>query len=152
MNVLFNLIVVVQVVSALAIIGLVLVQHGKGADMGAAFGSGASGSLFGASGSSNFLSKSTAVAAAIFFASTLGLAYFGTSRPHASVGGGVMEHVTVPVKKAPAGAGDAVPATAPAPAPAPAAPAPVATQEVPAAPTAGVPAAPAQAPAPAPAK
>jgi preprotein translocase subunit SecG len=150
MNVLFNLIVVVQVVSALAIIGLVLVQHGKGADMGAAFGSGASGSLFGASGSSNFLSKSTAIAAAIFFASTLGLAYFGTSRPQASVGGGVMEHVTVPANKAPAG--NAVPATAPA---APAA----ATQDVPAAPTAGVPsapaapaAAPAQAPAPAPAK
>ena len=146
MNVLFNLIVVVQVVSALAIIGLVLVQHGKGADMGAAFGSGASGSLFGASGSSNFLSKSTAVAAAIFFASTLALAYFGTSRPHASVGGGVMEHVTVPVNKAPAGAGDAVPATT---VPAPAAPAaPAATQDVPAAPAA----APTQAPAPAPAK
>jgi len=143
MNVLFNLIVVVQVVSALAIIGLVLVQHGKGADMGAAFGSGASGSLFGASGSSNFLSKSTAVAAAIFFASTLGLAYFGTSRPHASVGGGVMEHVTVPVKKAPASAGDAVPTTAPAPAPA--APAPAATQGAPAAPAAA-PAAPAPAP------
>jgi len=138
MNVLFNLIVVVQVVSALAIIGLVLVQHGKGADMGAAFGSGASGSLFGASGSSNFLSKSTAVAAAIFFASTLGLAYFGTNRPHANVGGGVMEHVTVPANKVPAGAGDAVPATTPAPAPAapaPAAPAaPAATQDVPAAP------------------
>jgi preprotein translocase subunit SecG len=148
MNVLFNLIVVVQVVSALAIIGLVLVQHGKGADMGAAFGSGASGSLFGASGSSNFLSKSTAIAAAIFFASTLGLAYFGTSRPHASVGGGVMEHVTVPVKKAPASAGDAVPTTAPAPAPAPAAPAPAApaaTQGAPAAPAAA-PAAPAPAP------
>ena len=108
MNVLFNLIVVVQVVSALAIIALVLVQHGKGADMGAAFGSGASGSLFGASGSSNFLSKSTAVAAAIFFASTLTLAYFGSNRPHASVGGGVMENVTVPVHKAPAGAGDAL--------------------------------------------
>jgi len=136
MNVLFNLIVVVQVVSALAIIGLVLVQHGKGADMGAAFGSGASGSLFGASGSSNFLSKSTAVAAAIFFASTLGLAYFGSNRPHASVGGGVMEHVTVPVKKAPA-AGDAIPTTVPAPAAAPAAPAasvPAAPQDVPAAP------------------
>jgi preprotein translocase subunit SecG len=132
MNVLFNLIVVVQVVSALAIIGLVLVQHGKGADMGAAFGSGASGSLFGASGSSNFLSKSTAVAAAIFFASTLGLAYFGSNRPHASVGGGVMEHVTVPVKKAPA-AGDAIPTTVPAPA-APAASVPAAPQDVPAAP------------------
>lgn len=144
MNVLFNLIVVVQVVSALAIIGLVLVQHGKGADMGAAFGSGASGSLFGASGSSNFLSKSTAVAAAIFFASTLALAYFGSNRPHASVGGGVMEHVAVPVKKAPASAGDAVPVTAPAPAQAPAA-APAATQDVPQAPAAS-------APAPAPAK
>jgi preprotein translocase subunit SecG len=143
MNVLFNLIVVVQVVSALAIIGLVLVQHGKGADMGAAFGSGASGSLFGASGSSNFLSKSTAVAAAIFFASTLGLAYFGSNRPHASVGGGVMEHVTVPVKKAPA-AGDAIPTTVPAPA-APAASVPAAPQDVPAP-------APAAAPAPAPAK
>jgi preprotein translocase subunit SecG len=143
MNVLFNLIVVVQVVSALAIIGLVLVQHGKGADMGAAFGSGASGSLFGASGSSNFLSKSTAVAAAIFFASTLALAYFGSNRPHASVGGGVMEHVTVPVKKAPA-AGDAIPTTVPAPA-APAASVPAAPQDVPAP-------APAAAPAPAPAK
>jgi len=145
MNVLFNLIVVVQVVSALAIIGLVLVQHGKGADMGAAFGSGASGSLFGASGSSNFLSKSTAVAAGIFFASTLALAYFGSNRPHASVGGGVMDRVTVPAK--PAGAGDAVPATVTAPATVPAAPA--ATQDVPAA---QAPAAPAQAPAPAPAK
>jgi preprotein translocase subunit SecG len=156
MNMLFNLIVVVQVLSALAIIGLVLVQHGKGADMGAAFGSGASGSLFGASGSSNFLSKSTAVAAAVFFATTLGLAYFGTNRPHASVGGGVMDRVSVPVSKnanvpvsgapapaagAPASAGDAVPATAPA-APAASVTAPSA-QDVPAAPAA---------PAPAPAK
>jgi preprotein translocase subunit SecG len=147
MNVLFNLIVVVQVLSALAIIGLVLVQHGKGADMGAAFGSGASGSLFGASGSSNFLSKSTAVAAAIFFASTLTLAYFGSNRPHASVGGGVMERVTVPSAKAPAtGApvnnpADAVPGAAPAPAPA--AGAPAATQDVPQAPAAAAPAAPA---------
>jgi preprotein translocase subunit SecG len=154
MNVLFNLIVVVQVLSALAIIGLVLVQHGKGADMGAAFGSGASGSLFGASGSSNFLSKSTAVAAAVFFASTLTLAYFGSNRPHASVGGGVMERVTVPSAKAPAtGApvnnpADAVPgATAPAPAaPASAAPAvPGATQDVPQTPAAAAPAAPAPA-------
>jgi preprotein translocase subunit SecG len=142
MNVLFNLIVVVQVVSALAIIGLVLVQHGKGADMGAAFGSGASGSLFGASGSSNFLSKSTAVAAAVFFASTLTLAYFGTSRPHASVGGGVMDRVTAPAPARAPSAGDAVPTTAPATAPAaPAAPAAPSTQDVPAA-----------APAPAPAK
>jgi preprotein translocase subunit SecG len=114
MNTLFNLIIVVQVLSALVIIGLVLLQHGKGADMGAAFGSGASGSLFGATGSSNFLSKSTAVAAAIFFASTLALAYFGSNRPHAT-GGGVMEHVQVAPVKAPA---TTVPAAPAAPAPA----------------------------------
>jgi preprotein translocase subunit SecG len=132
MNVLFNLIVVLQVLSALAIIGLVLVQHGKGADMGAAFGSGASGSLFGASGSSNFLSKSTAVAAAIFFAATLALAYFGTNRPAASVGGGVMERAAVPAAAPANNAGNAVPNTAPAaPAATPAAPAP--TQDVPSA-------------------
>ena len=154
MNVLFNLIVVVQVVSALAIIGLVLVQHGKGADMGAAFGSGASGSLFGASGSSNFLSKSTAVAAAVFFASTLALAYFGSSRPHASVRGGVMENVTIPAQKAPAlpaNPADAIPGTAPAVAPgnpadavpgaAPAAAAPAPAAAAPAAPAAPAPAA-----------
>ncbi len=74
---LFKIIIFVQVVSALAIIGLVLLQHGKGADMGAAFGAGASGSLFGATGSSNFLSKSTAVAAIVFFIATLVLAYVG---------------------------------------------------------------------------
>jgi preprotein translocase subunit SecG len=149
MNVLFNLIVVLQVLSALAIIGLVLVQHGKGADMGAAFGSGASGSLFGASGSSNFLSKSTAVAAAIFFASTLALAYFGTNRPAASVSGGVMERAAGAPAAAPApapanNAGNAVPATTPAaPAAAPAAGAPAApsaTQDVPQAPAPAAPA------------
>ena len=135
MNVLFNLIVVIQVVSALAIIGLVLVQHGKGADMGAAFGSGASGSLFGASGSSNFLSKSTAIAAAIFFAATLALAYFGSNRPAASVGGGVMERAAVPATAPANNAGNAVPNTVPAPAATtPAAPA--ATQDVPSAPAA----------------
>jgi preprotein translocase subunit SecG len=141
MNMLFNLIVVLQVLSALSIIGLVLVQHGKGADMGAAFGSGASGSLFGASGSSNFLSKSTAVAAAIFFSATLALAYFGTNRPAASVGGGVMERApaaaivpaTTPATTPSSAAGNAVPNTAPA---APAAPAPAApAQDVPQGPT-----------------
>jgi preprotein translocase subunit SecG len=102
MNTVFNLIIVVQVISALAIIGLVLVQHGKGADMGAAFGSGASGSLFGASGSSNFLSKSTAVAAAVFFASTLALAWSSTGRTATGTDAGVMGRVTVPSSKAPA--------------------------------------------------
>lgn len=141
MNVLFNLIVVVQVLSALAIIGLVLVQHGKGADMGAAFGSGASGSLFGASGSSNFLSKSTAFAAALFFASTLALAYFGTNRPHAAVSGGVMEGIKAPAAPAAPNPAEGVPgAVAPA---APVAPAPA--QDVPQAPAATAPAAPAPA-------
>jgi preprotein translocase subunit SecG len=80
-NLMSSVAVIVQILSALAIIGLVLVQHGKGADMGASFGSGASGSLFGATGSANILSKLTAVAATLFFASTLGLAYIGNLRP-----------------------------------------------------------------------
>lgn len=93
MNSLHTIIVVVQVLSALTIIGLVLLQHGKGADMGASFGSGASGSLFGASGSSNFLSKFTGVAAAIFFAATLGLAFI--SNKPAQTSAGVMENLPV---------------------------------------------------------
>lgn len=80
-----KILVVVQVLSALAMIGLILVQHGKGADMGAAFGSGSSGSLFGASGGANFLSRSTAVLAAIFFTCTLGLAFWGMCAPLARV-------------------------------------------------------------------
>ncbi|GIZ52461.1 preprotein translocase subunit SecG [Noviherbaspirillum aridicola] len=115
MNALSTVIVVVQVLSALTIIGLVLLQHGKGADMGAAFGSGASGSLFGASGSSNFLSKTTGVAAAVFFAATLGLAFIGNNRAPAS--GGVMENLpAAPAQQqAPAAGAPAAP-TAPAPA------------------------------------
>ncbi|MES2830858.1 MAG: preprotein translocase subunit SecG [Pseudomonadota bacterium] len=92
MNTTYTFIVVIQVISALAIIALVLLQHGKGADMGAAFGSGASGSLFGATGSSNFLSKSTGFAAAVFFIATLTLAYLGNNR-NAAVGGGVMDNL-----------------------------------------------------------
>jgi len=111
MNSLLTIIIVVQVLSALTIIGLVLLQHGKGADMGAAFGSGASGSLFGATGSSNFLSKSTGAAAFIFFAATLALAYLGTSR-HAASGGGVMENL--PTTSAPATVTASTPASAPA--------------------------------------
>jgi preprotein translocase subunit SecG len=81
-----TLIIVVQLLSALGIIGLVLLQHGKGADMGAAFGSGASGSLFGATGSANFLSRSTAVLAAIFFVTTLTLTYLGAYHAKPSAG------------------------------------------------------------------
>jgi len=75
-----NLLTALQVLSAIAMIGLVLIQHGKGADMGASFGSGASGSLFGATGSANFLSRSTAVCATIFFAATLGLSVVANGR------------------------------------------------------------------------
>lgn len=84
MNVVLTIILTVQMLAALGMIGLILVQHGKGADMGAAFGSGGSGSLFGASGSANFLSRTTAVLATVFFVSTLALAYFGNLRPVAS--------------------------------------------------------------------
>jgi preprotein translocase subunit SecG len=86
MNVLWNLIIVAQILAALVMIGLVLIQHGKGADMGASFGSGASGSLFGATGSANFLSRSTAVCAAVFFVCTLTLAYFSNERGRPSSG------------------------------------------------------------------
>lgn len=84
MSWLTNLLMIAQVITALGVIVLVLLQHGKGADMGAAFGGGASGSLFGATGSANFLSRTTAVLAALFFVTTLGLALLGnrsTERP-----------------------------------------------------------------------
>ena len=93
MNAMITVILAVQMLSALAMIGLILVQHGKGADMGAAFGSGSSGSLFGASGGANFLSRTTAVLAAVFFVSTLRLAYFGNLRPASS--GSVLEGAAV---------------------------------------------------------
>lgn len=101
MDALLTLMLAVQMISALAMVGLILVQHGKGADMGAAFGSGGSGSLFGASGSANFLSRTTAVLATVFFASTLMLAYFGSARPAAS-SGSVLENsaLTVPAPAA----------------------------------------------------
>jgi preprotein translocase subunit SecG len=134
MNVFMNLLVGIQMLSALAMIGLILIQHGKGADMGAAFGSGSAGSLFGASGSANFLSRTTAVLAAVFFVCTLGLAYLSHSRPD-SGGGSVLERAATqaPAPAAPAtpaGSASEIPAGgAPAPAPAtgaPAAPAPAA--------------------------
>ncbi|MES3024774.1 MAG: preprotein translocase subunit SecG [Pseudomonadota bacterium] len=150
MNTLFNLVVAVQVLSALLIIALVLLQHGKGADMGAAFGSGASGSLFGASGSSNFMSKSTGIAAAIFFISTLGLSYMGT-KVKTPLGGSVMQNAVIappPVTGPGAIPGAAAPVAAPAPVEAaPAAPAVAAPATE--APAAAAPAPAAAAPAPA---
>lgn len=101
MNSLLAIVIVIQVVTALIIIGLVLLQHGKGADMGAAFGSGASGSLFGASGSANFLSRSTAIAAGVFFVATLALSFLG-SRANSGSGTGVMDQVPAKTQQAPA--------------------------------------------------
>ena len=95
-----TLILAVQMLSALAMIGLILIQHGKGADMGAAFGSGSSGSLFGASGSANFLSRSTAVLATVFFVATLALAYLGNVRPAST--GSVLDSAPVPAVTTPA--------------------------------------------------
>lgn len=77
----FSLLLTIHILVAIAIIGLILMQHGKGADMGAAFGSGASGSLFGASGSANFLSRTTAILATIFFSTSLALAYVASEKP-----------------------------------------------------------------------
>ena len=111
MNVVLTLVLAAQMLSALAMIGLILVQHGKGADMGAAFGSGGSGSLFGASGSANFLSRTTGVLAAIFFASTLLLAYFGNAQPRS--GSSVLEGaaVTAPAPAAVASGAAQIPGT-----------------------------------------
>jgi preprotein translocase subunit SecG len=89
MSILMTVLMVVQVLSALGVIVLVLLQHGKGADMGAAFGSGASGSLFGASGSANFMSRTTGGLATIFFCATLGIAMMSDRRVAAT--GSVME-------------------------------------------------------------
>ena len=118
MNVMLTAILAVQMLSAIVMIGLVLVQHGKGADMGAAFGGGGgSGSLFGASGSANFLSRTTGVLAAVFFACTLALAYFGNAQPRAT-GTSVLEGAAViapaPAASAATGAAQIPGTTAPA--------------------------------------
>ena len=102
MPVLNNVVLILQILSAFVMIGLVLIQHGKGADMGAAFGSGSSGSLFGASGSANFLSRTTAVLAALFFILSLALAYVATRRPLEE--GGVMDTVRRSAPQKPAAA------------------------------------------------
>lgn len=105
-----KIILVVHILAAAAVIGLVLLQHGKGADMGAAFGSGASGSLFGVSGSSNVLSKLTAVFVAIFFVTSLTLAYLAS---HRSANGSVVKATAVPTTQVNPAA-DAVKTEAPA--------------------------------------
>jgi preprotein translocase subunit SecG len=120
METLVNVVIGVHVLIAVAIVGLVLLQHGKGADMGSGFGGGASSSLFGATGSANFLSRATAILATLFFVSSLGLAYLATTKPR---GGGVLDAVKkeapAPVKPAaekPVAPEKAAPAEVPAPA------------------------------------
>jgi preprotein translocase subunit SecG len=108
MDVMFSITLTVHILVGLAVIGLVLLQHGKGADMGAAFGSGASGSLFGATGSANFLSRTTAILATVFFITSLTLAYMASNRT-AKPSGSVMDAVKVE---------SSVPAAPAAPAPA----------------------------------
>jgi preprotein translocase subunit SecG len=114
-----------HVVVAAALIGFVLLQHGKGADMGAAFGSGSSGSLFGAAGSANFLSRTTAVLATVFFLSSLGLTYLASNRLATGPGDVMKQGVMQNQQKAPEPVTKAaeVPASAPSAAE-PAAPAP----------------------------
>jgi preprotein translocase subunit SecG len=161
MSLMLSTLMIVQVLSALAIIVLVLLQQGKGADMGSAFGTGSAGSLFGASGAANFLSRTTKWAAVVFFVSTAGLAYVshkGTGP--AAVDTGVMSGYQAPADKsvpqapgggaaapAPGAAGDAsvpsVPGAASAPAPAQSAPA-TPDASVPQAPAGSAPAAPAK--------
>jgi len=115
MNMVETLLLVLHVLVAAAICGFVLLQHGKGADMGAAFGSGSSGSLFGAAGSANFLSRTTAVLATVFFLTSLGLTWYASMRGTVrnAVPAGVMERM-------PAGKASEIPTTPGAPAPAPA--------------------------------
>lgn len=91
-----NLLTIVQILTAIVMIGLILLQHGKGADMGASFGSGASGSLFGATGSANALSRATAICATLFFVITLALAYFAQKPGNAGVSTDVLEQLAKP--------------------------------------------------------
>lgn len=132
MQVWMNLVLALQLIAAIAMIGLVLVQHGKGADMGASFGSGASGSLFGATGSANFLSRSTAACATVFFITTLVLAFManGGAARGKSTGGSVLDRAATPAS-APAPAGAVIPGSLPASAGTPSAPASVAPGAIP---------------------
>jgi len=119
-----TLVLVLHILAAVGIVVLVLLQHGKGADMGAAFGSGSAGSLFGSAGAANFLSRTTAVLAAVFFATSLGLTYFSAS-PHKA--GGVTQSIEAPA----APKADAKPAAPATSAPAPAVPVETKPGEVP---------------------
>ena len=102
MNLIESAVLVMHVLTAIAVCGFVLLQHGKGADMGAAFGSGSSGSLFGSAGSANFLSRTTAILATVFFATSVGLTYLGSQHgaPQGAVEKSLMERTQQPAKPA----------------------------------------------------
>ena len=114
MNIVLTVVLALQMLAALGMIGLILVQHGKGADMGAAFGSGGSGSLFGASGSANFLSRGTGILATVFFACTLMLAYFGNAQPR-SAGSSVLQSAPMLTPAVPASGAAQIPSGAAVP-------------------------------------
>lgn len=114
MQMVMTILLVVQMLTALVMIGLVLIQHGKGADMGASFGSGSSGSLFGATGSANFLSRSTAVCAAVFFGCTLALAYFGNLPSAPGAGSGSILESAAPAASTASQPSSQIPGAAPA--------------------------------------
>jgi preprotein translocase subunit SecG len=150
MSLMLSVLMVVQVLSALSIIILVLLQQGKGADMGSAFGTGSAGSLFGASGAANFLSRTTKWAAVVFFASTAGLAYVSHKNTGAPVDTGVMQNFQPQDRSVPSAPGaGAAPAGANSVPSVPGQAAPAAG--APAKPDASVPAAPAAPATPAPA-
>jgi len=115
---------VIQVLSSVAIVGLVLLQRGKGAEAGAGFGAGASGTVFGARGATTALSRATAVFAAIFMINSLALAYLGTSTgKQEQVQKTILDEAAMPRPKSPPAGSAAPPAVPATPAPAPAAPA-----------------------------
>ena len=132
MSLLQTLLLVLHLLVAVGICGFVLLQHGKGADMGAAFGSGSSGSVFGAAGSANFLSRTTAILAALFFATSLGLTWFATTQggPKGVMQQGIVEKMAPKANEVPAAPG-AAPAAEPAKAAPESAPAGSKSREVP---------------------
>ena len=144
MSWMFTLLLVVQILSSLTIISLVLLQQGKGADMGSAFGSGSAGSLFGATGAANFMSRATKWAAVVFFITTIGLAYV-TNRGTKGQDTGIMQNFsqTAPVAPPVGSSVPGVPNSAPVPTgaavPSNAVPGASSVPGVPAAPAAAVP-------------
>lgn len=132
MNVVLTIVLAVQILAAVGMIGLILMQQGKGADMGASFGSGSAGSMFGSAGSANFLSRSTSALAAVFFVSTLSLAYLSNSVPKSANNSGLLDKLSAPAAgaSAPAGGASAPAAAASAEQPAAAASKP-ASNEIP---------------------